>query len=71
MNTESVNQLQEYLADHFNLGLVSLIPIVVLVTLLVMKKPALPSIFIASVSGGLVAVLVQGFTFSETTRVLL
>ena len=38
----------------------------VLVTLLVLKKPALPSIFIASVSGGLVAVLFQGFTFSET-----
>lgn len=66
VNTESVNQLQGYLVNHFNLGLVSLIPIVVLVTLLVLKKPALPSIFIASVSGGLVAVLFQGFTFSET-----
>ena len=49
VNTESVNQLQGYLVNHFNLGLVSLIPIVVLVTLLVLKKPALPSIFIASV----------------------
>ncbi|MFC2948713.1 Na+/H+ antiporter NhaC [Virgibacillus sediminis] len=64
VNAESVNQLTGYLAKHFNLGLVPLIPMIVLVTLLVLKKPALPAIFIGTAVGGLVAVFYQGFTFS-------
>lgn len=66
VDAESVNQLTGYLANHFNLGLVPLIPIVVLVTLLMLKKPALPSIFIGTAVGGLIAILYQGFTFSDT-----
>ncbi|SET23105.1 transporter, NhaC family [Oceanobacillus limi] len=66
VNAESVNTLTSYLAETFNLGLVPMIPIVVLITLLMLKKPAIPSIFIASVVGGLVAIGYQGFGLSET-----
>ncbi|MGD7024030.1 Na+/H+ antiporter NhaC [Rossellomorea vietnamensis] len=63
---QSVAALTSYLADTFNLGLIPMIPIAVLVTLLMLKKPAIPSIFLASAAGGLVAVLHQGFGFGET-----
>ncbi|MFC4660761.1 Na+/H+ antiporter NhaC [Oceanobacillus aidingensis] len=66
VNDESINQLTGYLENHFNLGLVPLIPIMVLFILLILKKPALPAIFIGTVVGGLIAVFYQGFTFSET-----
>jgi Na+:H+ antiporter, NhaC family len=62
----SVTALTSYLAETFNLGLVPLLPIAVLVALLVLKKPAIPSIFIASSTGGLVAIVYQGVGFAET-----
>lgn len=65
-DSQSVNQLTAYLADNFQLGIVPLIPIVVLITLLVMKKPAIPSIFAGAAVGGLIAIFYQGFGFSET-----
>ncbi|SNZ03174.1 Na+:H+ antiporter, NhaC family [Terribacillus aidingensis] len=66
MEAESVNQLTGYLSTNFNLGIIPMIPIAVLVTLLMMKKPALPAIFIGTAVGGLIAVVYQGFSFSET-----
>ncbi|WP_241535949.1 Na+/H+ antiporter NhaC [Indiicoccus explosivorum] len=65
-NEQTVAQLTAFLAENFNLGLVPLIPIVVLIGMLMMKKPALPSIFIGTAVGGLVAIFYQGFTFTET-----
>lgn len=70
VDAESVNALTSYLAETFNLGLVSMIPIVVLIGLLMWKKPALPSIFIASIVGGLIAIGYQGFGFAETVGIL-
>ncbi|WP_404332344.1 Na+/H+ antiporter NhaC [Mesobacillus maritimus] len=69
-DAESVRVLTAYLSETFNLGLVSLIPIVVLVTLLVRKQPPIPSIFIASIVGALVATLYQGFGISEMLSIL-
>ncbi|WP_077306525.1 Na+/H+ antiporter NhaC [Terribacillus halophilus] len=65
-DSASVNQLTAYLADNFHLGIVPLLPIVVLITLLVMKKPAIPSIFAGAAVGGLIAIFYQGFGFAET-----
>jgi Na+:H+ antiporter, NhaC family len=70
VESESVNILTSYLADTFHLGFVPIIPIVILITLLMLKKPALPAIFIASIAGALVAVVYQGFGFGETVSIL-
>ncbi|AQQ55216.1 Na+/H+ antiporter NhaC [Planococcus lenghuensis] len=66
VNEQSVTQLTAFLADNFSLGLVPMIPIIVLVGLLMLKKPALPSIFIGTAVGGLVAIFYQGFSFTQT-----
>ncbi|MBM7580986.1 Na+/H+ antiporter NhaC [Jeotgalibacillus terrae] len=66
VNAESVAQMTTYLSENFSLGLVPLIPVVVLITLLMMKKPAIPAIFIGAATGGVVAIFAQGFSFSET-----
>lgn len=70
VDAESVNILMEYLSSNFNLGLIPIIPIVTLVTLMMFKKPALPSIFVASVTGGLVAIIYQGFSFNQTISIM-
>ncbi|WP_077215182.1 Na+/H+ antiporter NhaC [Bacillus dakarensis] len=69
-DAESVRVLTAYLSETFNLGLVSMIPIVVLIALLLKKKPPIPSIFIASVVAALVATIYQGFGISETLSIL-
>lgn len=65
----SVNQLIAYLDQTFNLGIVPMIPIVVLITLLMLKKPAIPSIFIGAAVGGVVAMIYQGFSFTDTITI--
>ena len=67
---ENVEQLTSYLSEHFHLGLVTLIPIVFLVGLLMMKKPAIPSIFIGAAVGAIVAIVYQGFSFTDTISFL-
>ena len=69
VDTESVSQLMAYLDQTFNLGIVPMIPVIVLVTLLMLKKPAIPSIFMGAVIGGLIAMIYQGFSFSETISI--
>ncbi|MFS0863121.1 Na+/H+ antiporter NhaC [Fredinandcohnia sp. 179-A 10B2 NHS] len=61
----SVNQLLAYLDETFHIGIVPLIPIIVLITLLMLKKPAVPSIFIGAAVGGVIAFLYQGFSFAD------
>jgi NhaC family Na+:H+ antiporter len=68
-DAESVSELTTYLDETFKLGLIPLIPIVVLISLLLRKKPPIPSIFIASAVGGLIAALYQGFGFSQTLNI--
>jgi NhaC family Na+:H+ antiporter len=70
VDAASVNMLMDYLSGTFNLGLIPLIPIVTLIGLMMIKKPALPSIFIAALAGGLIAILYQGFTLNETISVM-
>ncbi|RIW28845.1 Na+/H+ antiporter NhaC [Bacillus salacetis] len=65
VNAESVVQLTTYLDDTFSLGIVPMVPIIVLVSLLMLKKPAIPSIFIGAATGGAVAVLYQGVSFNS------
>ncbi len=65
VNQDSINQLTAYLDQEFHLGLFTLIPIVVLVGLLICKKPAIPSIFIGATVGGIIAVGYQGYSIQE------
>lgn len=69
VSADSVNQLTAYLDQSFNLGIIPLIPIVVLITLLILKKPAVPTIFIGASVGGLIAIFFQGFSFTETINI--
>ncbi len=48
------------LVNHFKIGIIPLIPMVVLATLLLMRRPAFPSIMIGAALGLVVAVLYQG-----------
>jgi NhaC family Na+:H+ antiporter len=70
VNAASVNRLLAYLSENFQLGIIPLIPIIVLVTLMMRKRPALPSIFIAASAGGIVAVAVQGFRFKQILDIM-
>ncbi|MCM3763726.1 Na+/H+ antiporter NhaC [Neobacillus niacini] len=70
VDTASVNQLTTYLDQTFHLGIIPLIPIIVLIGLLILKKPAIPSIFIAAIVGGVIATVYQGFSFKETLNIL-
>ncbi|MFH5837178.1 Na+/H+ antiporter NhaC [Proteiniclasticum sp. C24MP] len=70
VNAESVNQLLTYLSSSFSIGIIPMIPIAVLIGLMMMKKPALPAIFIAAVVGGIIAVAYQGFGFSEVLNTM-
>lgn len=69
VDAASVNQLLAYLDETFHIGIVPLIPIIVLITLLMLKKPAVPSIFIGAAVGGVIAFLYQGFSFADTITI--
>ncbi|MDX8047433.1 Na+/H+ antiporter NhaC [Gracilibacillus sp. S3-1-1] len=70
INEGTVSQLTTYLDTTFHIGIISLIPIAILITLLVMKKPAIPSIFLAAMTGGIIAVLYQGITITDVISTL-
>lgn len=59
-NLSSLVAMQEELQGIFNIGLHMLIPLLVLFALAVAKKPALPSILVGALVGGLWALLFQG-----------
>ncbi|GAA0334855.1 Na+/H+ antiporter NhaC [Bacillus carboniphilus] len=69
VDAASVGQLTSYLNEAFNLGIVPLIPIAVLITLLMLKKPAIPSIFIGAAVGGIIAMVYQGVSFGDIINI--
>lgn len=58
-NLQSLDLMQQELLSIFNINALMLVPLAVLFTLAVLKKPALPTIFIGALLGGLWAVLFQ------------
>lgn len=58
MGTE-VDHLVGLLQDQFYLGLICLVPLVLLLVCILVKIPAIPSIFVGIVSSGVFAVVVQ------------
>lgn len=65
-----VEQLTGFLSENFHLGLIPMIPPVIVITLLVMRKPPVPSIFIGAITGAAIAVLYQGFATKEIFDIL-
>ncbi|TMN21553.1 Na+/H+ antiporter NhaC [Lentibacillus cibarius] len=65
VSSSEVNTLTGYLAENFNLGLIPLIPPAIVITLLVMKKPPVPSIFIGALAGAAVAIAYQGVSVNQ------
>ena len=58
-NSDSIAVLNAQLAEHFDISLFNLIPLVVLLALAVKKVPAFPAVAIGALIGGLWAVLFQ------------
>lgn len=69
-NSAEVSALTGYLSDHFHLGIIPLIPVVVLFGLLISKQPAVTSVFIGSIAGAVVAILYQGLSVPEVFTIL-
>lgn len=51
---------------HYKLGFVTVIPLVVVLVMLLLKVPSIPSIISGAITGFLVTWLYQGYTFTET-----
>ncbi|UOW69563.1 Na+/H+ antiporter NhaC [Paraclostridium bifermentans] len=55
-----IDQIKEVLSSTFNIGMVSLIPIIFLLVLLLLQKPPIVSILASSILGGIIAVIQEG-----------
>ncbi|KKY01084.1 sodium:proton antiporter [Paraclostridium benzoelyticum] len=55
-----INQIKEVLSSTFNIGLVSLIPIIFLLVLLLLQNPPIVSILASALLGGIIAVIQEG-----------
>lgn len=65
--------VQEYmkgLADNFQMGIIPLIPVILVIVLLVFKMPALPTILLGAVFGGIVSMAAQGATFIQVVQAM-
>ncbi|MBA3987558.1 MAG: Na+/H+ antiporter NhaC [Idiomarina sp.] len=58
-NLDSLQVMQDELQSIFNINVFMLIPLAVLFTMAVMKKPALPTIFVGALLGGAWALIFQ------------
>lgn len=58
------------LSERFDLGLPAFLPIVVVLVLLALRKPALPSIFLGALAGAFIAVVYQHNPVGDTLSVL-
>ncbi|WP_290063024.1 Na+/H+ antiporter NhaC [Paraclostridium bifermentans] len=55
-----INQIKEVLSSTFNIGMVSLLPIIFLLVLLLLQKPPIVSILASAVLGAIIAVIQEG-----------
>ena len=69
-NLSVINETRQVLAANFNLNPVVMMPIVILLTLNVLKFPSLPSMAIAVIAGLVVAVIFQGASIPDALESL-
>src|SRR5699024_9632461 len=60
-----VEQLAGFLSEYFLLGLIPMIPAVIVIPLLVMRKPPVAAIFVGAITDAAIAVLYHGFRTKE------
>lgn len=65
MDRTTLTMISTDLGNTMNLGVVTLIPLIVVIALLVMKQSSLSAILTGSLVGMVIAVVYQGFTISE------
>ncbi|MDD4569262.1 MAG: Na+/H+ antiporter NhaC [Tepidanaerobacteraceae bacterium] len=66
LDYENINSILNAINMHFKIGIIPVIPAIVLITLLVMKRPAVTSILIGAVAGAVVAIVYQGVDIGQT-----
>lgn len=60
MNKENITSVQTIISDNFEIGVLMLVPAIIVILLMVLKKPALPSIAIGAALGSIWAIVFQG-----------
>ena len=65
-DVSSIKSVISAIQSHFKLGVVTLIPLVIVLAMLLFKVPSIPSILCGAVSGFMVSWLYQGNTFKDT-----
>ena len=61
----SANQVISALEGIFNISFITLLPLIVIITLIMMRKSTVTSLLIGSVVAGVIAVVYQGFSINE------
>lgn len=66
-----INQVMEVLKANFNIGFVSIIPIIFLLILLLLQKPSIVSILASGVAGAIIAFFQEGESISKLLNYML
>lgn len=65
VDATKIDLITSGIAQHFDMGLILLLPPVLVITLSLMKMPALPSLFAGALAGAALAIFYQGATLHE------
>ncbi|MED3724717.1 Na+/H+ antiporter NhaC [Priestia filamentosa] len=68
IDTAKIESLKSALKGSFDIGILMLIPAIIVVVLLAMKKPSMPVIVIGALLGAIWASLFQGMDFADAIR---
>ncbi len=60
-----INNITEAISSSFNISIILLIPPILVIIMVILKKPAIPVLMIGAILGGVFAVIFQGATFGE------
>lgn len=66
----TINAYMNGLAANFHIGLLPLLPMLLVILMLIKRTPALPTILLGGVFGGLVAMVGEGATFIQVVKVM-
>lgn len=65
---EAYSQILEVLPKTFNLNAITILPVLVVLALILMKKPTIPTLTAGAITGLVIAMLVQGTPFLDAVR---
>lgn len=69
-NNAQIQEIITTLDKTFNIGIITLIPAIVVIVLLAMKKSALWSLMLGAVAGALVTIIYQGYSITDACNFL-